>query len=331
MRCSAPRGTLRNAEKGMYIACPCGRWNCPGCARRKGEKIASRLASLKPDFFVTLDLDHHAWAIPANARELQSKMRSLLRWMDRQRWVDGYAWVNEAGAKSLLCQSCGLLRRSRRDDREGCRCAASVLVEACICARAVLRGCICGAGGENLHRHFTFRVGAGGRNRYGRPFFPWERLHVAARRLGLVVSDIRPVFSHGGVGQYMAKFAGYLAKSCDSPLHAPVGEMRVVGYHNSVRSVVSDFKPLPSAAIHDDGGRIIDRKVRRSWHEVRAFVPENTRRYGFSQEVPPAPTVGGWAWYSGSIDEVVLRCEGFSIVDAATGEVPQFFAHSSPS
>ena len=309
MRCSVPRGTLRNAEKGMYLACPCGRWSCPGCAEYKGKKIGARLASLRPDFFVTLDLDHHAWALPANAREFQSKMRSLLRWMDRQGWLEAYAWVNEAGAKAMFCTACGSLRRSRRDDRAGCRCAAPVLVAACVCDRASLRGCICGAGGENLHRHFTFRVGAGGRNRYGQPFFPWERLHVAARRLGLVVSDIRRVFSHGGVGAYMAKFARYLAKSFDSPLHAP-GEMRVVGYRLKRWKTRRGFA---GELVHNEWKPIID------W-------PNHTRRYGFSQEAAPVKAPSAWTWLSAPIEQVVLLREGLSIVDAVTGAVPQFFS-----
>lgn len=275
--------------------------------------MAARLEVMRPDFFVTFNLDHHAWATPATAREMQSKQRSLLRWMDREGLIENYHWVNEAGPQAMLCTSCNLLRRSKRDDRAGCECRTPTLIPACVCDRS-LSGCICGAGGENLHRHFAFRVTDSKRNRDGKAYFPWARLHEAANRLGLKVSDITPVFSHGALGHYMSKFARYLAKSFDSPLHAQ-GAEKVTGYRLKRWKTKRGFA---GETVHTEWKQILD------W-------PNHTRRFGFSQGLPPAPSATEWHYLSSPIRAVVGFLHGVDIADPITGAVPHFYELAPPS
>ena len=114
--------------------------------------------------------------------------------MQRHRLIEAYGWVRETGAP-----------------RTECVCSSS------------LDGCICGANGRQLHRHFLLRVGSGARNRYGRPWLPYAKLQEAARRCGLGTLDLRPIVSRDGAARYVSK---YLAKSLADDRFNPVRARR---------------------------------------------------------------------------------------------------------
>jgi len=157
----------------------CRRWRCPACGRRNARKVAARFSRLGADVLMTLSLPRSAWATPENAAELQKRCRSLLRYMVRHRLVEAYGWVREEGKPRAEC----------------------------VCA-PMLQGCICGANGRQLHRHFLLRVPR--RNGFRRGWLPWKKLQAAAKRCGLGTLAFQPVRDGAGAARYVSK---YLAKS----------------------------------------------------------------------------------------------------------------------
>lgn len=151
--------------------------------------MAARFERLRPDYFLTLSLPRSAWPTRENMRELQDGCRSFLRYLQRGNLVEAYGWVREVGAP-----------------RSECVCDPS------------LQGCICGANGRQLHRHFGLRLASGGRNRYGRPWLPYEALQRAAKRCGLGTLDLRQVFSAKGAAKYVAKYLSKDLGAADVPV-----------------------------------------------------------------------------------------------------------------
>lgn len=184
--CQNPRGTLYNRHKRRAMQAGCDRWGCEPCGRRKARKVSDRFARLRPDYLMTVSLPRSAWATPENNSELQRRCRWLLRYMMRHGLIEAYGWVYEVGAPR---PECVCLQEPRG-------------------AIPALQGCICGANGRQLHRHFLLRAAAGGRNRYGLPFFPYQRLQEAARRCGLGTLDFQPVRDGAGAARYVAKYLG---------------------------------------------------------------------------------------------------------------------------
>jgi len=179
IRCECPRGTVFHRQRGIALQAGCRRWRCPACGRRKARKVAERFSRLGADVLMTLSLPRSAWATDENAAELQKRCRSLLRYLVRHELVSAYGWVREEGAP--------------RAERV---CSAS------------LQGCVCGANGRQLHRHFLLRVPR--RNGFRRGWLPWASLQAAAKRCGLGTLDFRLVFSGTGAAAYVSK---YLTKS----------------------------------------------------------------------------------------------------------------------
>lgn len=178
-RCEAPRGTIFHRGRRIAMEAGCRRWRCRSCGRRKARKVAERFSRLGADVLMTLSLPRSAWATAENTAELQSRCRSLLRYMVRHRLVEAYGWVREEGKP-----------------RAECACAT------------MLQGCICGANGRQLHRHFLLRVPR--RNGFRRGWLPWKKLQAAAKRCGLGTLDFQPVRDGAGAARYVSK---YLAKS----------------------------------------------------------------------------------------------------------------------
>lgn len=178
--CPNPRGTLIAPDRRYAMASPCGCWGCTPCGRHKARKVSARFAKLRPDYLMTLSLPRSAWATRANVRELQTRCRWLLRYMKRHGLLEAYGWVREEGAPRAEC----------------------------VCSPG-LDGCICGANGRQLHRHFLLRL-AGAANRFGRRWLPYAKLQETAKRCGLGTLDFRPVHSGEGAARYVSK---YLFKS----------------------------------------------------------------------------------------------------------------------
>jgi hypothetical protein len=169
VRCECPRGTVFNRQRGIAMQAGCRRW----------RKVAERFSRLGADVLMTLSLPRSAWATRENAAELQKRCRSLLRYMVRHKLVSAYGWVREEGST-----------------RAECVCDPS------------LQGCVCGANGRQLHRHFLLRVPRS--NGFRRGWLPWAKLQAVAKRCGLGTLDFRVVFSGAGAGAYVSK---YLTKS----------------------------------------------------------------------------------------------------------------------
>jgi hypothetical protein len=194
--CQHPRGTLYNRAKRRAMQAGCARWGCHPCGRRKARKVADRFARLHPDFLMTLSLPRSAWPTAENNSELQRRCRWLLRYMTRHGFIEAYGWVYEVG-----------------EPRPECVCLQAP-IETPYGTIPALAGCVCGANGRQLHRHFVIRAAAGGRNRYGRPYLPYARLQAAAKRCGLGTLDFQPVRDGAGAARYVAK---YLGKSLGGP------------------------------------------------------------------------------------------------------------------
>ena len=148
---------------------------------------------MKPDYLMTLSLPRSAWATVANVAELQMRVRWLVRYLQRHRLLRSYCWVREEGAPNPDC----------------------------VCDRS-LEGCVCGANGRQLHRHFLLTLGTAA-NRFGRRWLPYARLQAAAKRCGLGTLDFRPVTSRGGASRYVSK---YLAKTVAAPVAQALGRAR---------------------------------------------------------------------------------------------------------
>jgi hypothetical protein len=125
------------------------------------------------------------------------RCRWLLRYAQRHRLIEAYGWVREVGAPRPEC----------------------------ICDRS-LQGCICGpfthpsglSGGRQIHRHFLLRLASGGRNKFGRPWLPYEALQAAAKRCGLGTLRFDPIFGARGATQYVTKYMVKSLGAHDAPV-----------------------------------------------------------------------------------------------------------------
>jgi hypothetical protein len=183
----------------------CRLWKCRPCGKRKAAKVAERFSRLEPDFLMTLSLPRSAWPTRENTRELQMRSRWLLRYMRRHRFVEAYGWVREAGAARAEC----------------------------VCA-PTLQGCICGANGRQLHRHFLLRMAPRNGFRRGR-WLPYAKLQAAAKRCGLGTLDFRPVHHGIGSARYVAKYLGKslseaLGRARRYALSVPIPEIKETGW-----------------------------------------------------------------------------------------------------
>jgi len=151
---------------------------------------------------MTLSLPRSAWATKENTRELQTRCRSLLRYMTRHKLLEAFGWVREEGAPRAEC----------------------------VCDRAALNGCICGANGRQLHRHFLLRMPARKGFRQGK-WMPFKKLQAAAKRCGLGTLDFRPITNEGGAAAYVSK---YLTKT--------IGEVAGAARRYSFSESIPDIK-----------------------------------------------------------------------------------------
>lgn len=173
--------SLLNRELRVAIAAPCGGWSCGYCGRRKARKVAKRFADMRPNVLMTFSLPRSAWPTRENAIEMQQKWRSFRRFLQRHKLIESYGWVPEEGAP-----------------RPECVCDPS------------LNGCLCGANGRQLHRHYLLRVPF--RRGFRPGWLPWRQLQAVAKRLGLGTLDFRviddPVAAARYVSKYLFKAAG---------------------------------------------------------------------------------------------------------------------------
>ena len=179
------KGTLYSPELRIAVSARCGLSSCTirgadgkTCGQRKAARVAARAERLQPDYLLTLSLRRSAWASPASLAELQQGTRWLMRYMQRHGLISAYCWVREEGAPNPEC----------------------------VCNPS-LDGCLCGANGRQLHRHYLLRLGTEA-NRYGRKWLPYEALQAAAVRCGLGTLDFRPVVTRDGAARYVAKYIG---------------------------------------------------------------------------------------------------------------------------
>lgn len=193
--------SLVNSSRGLAIAAPCGKWGCRSCGRYKASKVARRAIGLRPDYLLTFSAPPgFGWATPHNLAAFQRAWRVFYRWSKRHRLVDAYLWVREVS------------------DDKGCVCLKPGEAENRGLAEPRLRDCACGAGGNRLHRHMVIRS-AGPRNRYGRPWLPYQRIWAAWERAwnavgwqgeGRIQWDAKPISRAAGAVAYVTK---YLTKS----------------------------------------------------------------------------------------------------------------------
>lgn len=176
----------------------CGRWDCPACGRRKAQRLAGRVERMEPDFIMTVQLAREgggsSWPTRRNLDEMRERCKSFMRYLHRHGLIEDYAWVREVGKTKPEC----------------------------ICDPS-LDGCLCGANGRNLHRHYAIRLKRGNRNRFGKPWLPYALLHESAKRCGLFGLDFQPIHRAGGAAIYMAK---YLTKTIGGRLFEEVEERR---------------------------------------------------------------------------------------------------------
>lgn len=191
LRCENSRGTIYHRERRIARAAGCGRWSCRACGQYKARKVADRFSRLGADYFITLTLPPgRGWPTDENYRYLQTAWRWFSRYLQRHKLVAAYGWVGEVSAEKPECV-CLKPNEAR--------------------ARGVVgpSDCLCGIGGNRLHRHMLVKLGTAA-NRFGRKWLPYEALQAAAKRCGLGTIDCRPVFSIHGATRYVSK---YLTKS----------------------------------------------------------------------------------------------------------------------
>lgn len=198
-QCENPRGTLFNRERRIARQAGCGRWRCAACGAFKAKRVAGRFARLGADYLVTLTLPPgRGWPTPENYAHLQNSWRSFSRWLQRHRLVAAYGWVGEVSERNPACV-CLSPDEARTRGVDG---GANELGQAYMRAPA---DCLCGAGGNRLHRHMLVRL-AGAANRHGRKWLPYAAMQRAARRCGLGTIDCRPIFSGQGAARYVLKY-----------------------------------------------------------------------------------------------------------------------------
>jgi hypothetical protein len=256
---------------------------------------------MEPDFLMTVQLVRDgggsSWPTRGNFALLQARCKSFVRFLHRHRLVEDGGWVREVGKEKPECICL--------QDHD--RAVAAGLPP--------LEGCICGANGRNLHRHYAIRLKRGNRNRFGRPWLPYALLHESARRCGLFGLDLQPIYRAGGAANYVAK---YLTKTIGRRLFEEVEATRACSACRGrgsfdCRKCDSRFHVGPCHECFDTGSFCCFECRGRGRIAVASREP---RRFAITTPVPP-PDETGWSYTSKSPAAVALEATG-EVIDPSS-------------
>jgi len=88
-------GTLstKDGDRHLFVACACGRWTCPPCARYRRRQLEAELVGGNPSTFITLTWNASRPESPERARQVMGEAWKLLAARIRRRWpAVEFAW-----------------------------------------------------------------------------------------------------------------------------------------------------------------------------------------------------------------------------------------------
>lgn len=240
---------LRERSRGFVIPAPCRRWDCVEyCGPTKAAAVGRRAALLKPNFLISITAHRdRGECTRENYVGLQSGSRAFWRWMQRH-----------FATRSQPLDFCKVLERGSSGERR-------------------------------LHQHRLVHVPRAKLNRFTGRFTKKDlrEMQAAAKRCGLGVVDVKPVWSVDGAVHYVTD---YISKDLDAPLVFEREPEEMPELESPSVPMAPDVGFVPPEQWRPEARRREQsaRKVWRSRLRAAARRP-GPRRYSFSRSAPKLP------------------------------------------
>lgn len=248
--CSNATYALRERSRGFVIPAPCRRWDCVDyCGPIKAAAVGRRAALLKPNFMISITAHRdHGECTRENYEGLHSGSRAFWRWMQRH-----------FATRTQPLDFCKVLERGSQGERR-------------------------------LHQHRLVHVPRAKLNRFTGRFTKKDlrEMQAAAKRCGLGVVDVKPVWSVDGATHYVTD---YISKDLDAPLvFEGEGEAMPELEMPGLPPMPSDVGFVPPEQWRPEARRR-EQSVRKVWRSrLRAASRRRgPRRYSFSRSAPKLP------------------------------------------